>query len=122
MLQYHGGSPDKPGVLILAPTGVASINVSGITIHSALSIPCLGKFHPLDCNSITSLRNKFSEVQLIIIDEISTVSEKLVYQILQRLSEMFNVLNILFAGKSALVVGDLYQLLPPVNTMPLYAS
>ena len=59
---------------------------------------------------------------MIIIDEISTVSEKLVYQILQRLSEMFNVLNILFAGKSALVVGDLYQLLPPVNTMPLYAS
>ena len=28
VLQYHGGSPDKQRVLILAPTGVASINVN----------------------------------------------------------------------------------------------
>ena len=121
MIQYHGGSPDKQRVLILAPIGVASINVSGITIQSALSIPCRGKFYPLDCNSITSLRNKFSEVQLIIIDEISMVSKKLFYQIHQRLVEIFNVPNILSAGKSVLVVGDLYQL-PPVNAMPVYAS
>ena len=59
VLQYHGGSPDKPRILILAPTDVASINVNGIVIHSGLSIPCRGKFYPLDCNSITSLRNKF---------------------------------------------------------------
>ena len=35
MLQYHGGSPDKPRILILGLTGVASINVNGITIHPA---------------------------------------------------------------------------------------
>ena len=34
VLQYHGGSPDQQRVLILAPTGVASINVNGITIIS----------------------------------------------------------------------------------------
>ena len=121
VLQYHGGSPDKKRVLILTPTGVASINVNGITRHSGLSIPCRRKFYPLDCNSITSLRNKYSEVQLIIIDEISIVSKKLFYQIHQRLVEIFNVPNILFAGKSVLVVGDLYQL-PTVNAMPEYAS
>ena len=60
MLQYHGGSPDKSRVLILAPTRVASIIVNGITIQSALSIPCRGKFYPLDCISITSLRKKIS--------------------------------------------------------------
>ena len=49
------------------------------------------------------------------------VSKKLFYQIYQRLVEIFNVPNILFAGKSVLVAGDLYQL-PPVNTMPVYAS
>ena len=59
VLQYHGGSPDKQRVLNLAPTGVTSINVNGITIHSAFSITCRGKFYPLDYNSITSLRNKF---------------------------------------------------------------
>ena len=121
MLQYHGGSSDKPCVLILAPTGVASINVDGITIYSALSIPCRGKFYVLDCNSITSLHNKFSEVQLIIIDQISMVSKHLLYQIHQRLVEIFNALNIIFAWKSVLVVGDSYQL-PPVNAMPVYAS
>ena len=33
VLQYPDGSPDKQRVLILAPTGVSSINVSGLTIH-----------------------------------------------------------------------------------------
>ena len=119
VLQYHGGLSHKPRVLILAPTGVASINVRNI-IHSALSIPFCGRFNPLDCNSITSLHNKFSEVQLIIIDEISMVSKKLFYQVHQRLVEIFNVPNIHFAWKPVLVVGDLYQL-PLVNAMPVYA-
>ena len=59
MLQYHGGSLDKPCVLILVPTGVASINVNGITIHSALTITRRRQFYPLQCNRITSLHNTF---------------------------------------------------------------
>ena len=47
--------------------------------------------------------------------------KKLFFQIHQRLVEIFSVPNILFAEKSVLVVGDLYQL-PPVNAMPVYAS
>ena len=35
----YSGSPDKPKVLILAPTGVAAINIDGTTINSGLSIP-----------------------------------------------------------------------------------
>ena len=35
----YSGSPDKPKVLILAPTGVAAININGTTINSGLSIP-----------------------------------------------------------------------------------
>ena len=71
VFQYHGGSPDKQRVLILAPNGVSSINVNGIAIHSAFSIPCRERFYPVDCNSINSLRNKFSEVHLIIIGKMS---------------------------------------------------
>ena len=110
MLQYHSGSPGKPHVLIFPPTGVASINVNGITIHLALGMPCHGKFYPIDSNNITSLYEKFSDVELIIIDEISMVSKKLIYQIHQLLIEVFNIPNSLFAGKSVLVVGDLHQL------------
>ena len=76
LLQRHGGSMEKSRVLILAPTGVASININGKTIHSALGLPCPGKLCQLDSNTLASLRNKFSEVQLIIVDEISMVSVK----------------------------------------------
>ena len=31
---YNGGDPDKPRVLLLAPTGVAAVNIDGTTIHS----------------------------------------------------------------------------------------
>ena len=32
-------SPDKPMVLLLAPTGVAAINIDGTIIHTGLGIP-----------------------------------------------------------------------------------
>ena len=120
LLQYHGTSPVKPRVLILAPTGVASINVNGTTIHSALNLPCRGKLYPLDANTLATLRNRFSEVKLIIIDEISMVSKKVLYQIHQCLIEIFRLPDQPFAGKSILAVGDLYQL-PPVNAKAVSA-
>ena len=39
IMSPYSGSPDKPKVLILAPTGVAVININGKTINSGLSIP-----------------------------------------------------------------------------------
>lgn len=92
-----------------------------ITIHSALSILCPGRFYLSDFNSTTSLCKKFPDVQLIIIDENPMVSKKLFYRIYRRLVELFNVSNILFTGKSALVVGDFHQL-PHVNAIPVYIS
>ena len=32
-------SPDETTVLITAPTGIAVLNIDGVTIHHALSIP-----------------------------------------------------------------------------------
>ena len=32
-------NPDKPTVLLTAPTGVAAINIDGTTINTALAIP-----------------------------------------------------------------------------------
>ena len=48
-------------------------------------------------------------------------SKKLFYQIHQHLVEIFNIPNILFAGKFVLVVGNVHQL-TPVNAMPVYTS
>ena len=53
------GDPDKPRVLLLAPTDVASININGNTVHSGLHIPCRGKILPLNDANKTELRNKY---------------------------------------------------------------
>ena len=68
---YRSGDPAKPRVLLLAPTGVAAININSNTVHSGFHIPCRGKLLPLNDADKPELRNKYSEVELAIIDKIS---------------------------------------------------
>ena len=111
---YNGGDPDKPRVLLLAPTGVAAVNIDGTTIHSRLVINCKRQFYPLNGNQKASLRNQLSELKLlIVIDEISVFSQTLFYRINLRLIEISGV-NKPFGGLSVIVCGDFYQL-PPIN-------
>ena len=105
--------------MLLAPTGVATININGNTIHSGLHIPCRGKLLPLNDANKAELRNKYSEVELVITDEISMVSGKLLYQIHKRLNEISPGQDIPFDGKSIVVCGDLHQL-PRVNVKLLF--
>ena len=79
---YNGGEPSKPRVLLLAPTGVAAINIDGTTIYSGLGINCNEKFYPLKDKQKTVLRNKLSEVRLII-DEILIISRKIFFHVHQ---------------------------------------
>ena len=39
LLLFRGADPNKFRVLVLAPTGVAGINIDGTTIYSGLNIP-----------------------------------------------------------------------------------
>ena len=100
--QYNDGSPKKPRVLILAPTGVAGINLNGTTVYSALGLPCGGKLFPSDSNTLASLRNKYAEAEVIILDEILMVSKKRFYLIHRHLIEVFNLSNLPFAVRSVL--------------------
>ena len=68
VLMYKGGELDKPRILLLAPTGVAAVNIYGTTIHSGLEINVGGKLYPLSEQHRAALRNKLSEVRLIIND------------------------------------------------------
>ena len=73
----YSGSPDKPKVLILAPTGVAAININGTTINSGLSIPPYVNGYTLPSlleSERRRLRNLYSEVLVVLIYEISMVS------------------------------------------------
>ena len=81
VLMYKGGELDKPRILLLAPTGVAAVNINGTTIRSGLEINVGGKLYPLSEQHRADLRNKLSEVRLIIIDEISMVSSVLFFQV-----------------------------------------
>ena len=69
----------------------------------------------------SSLRNKYSELKAVIIDEVSMVSNKLLLYIHQRLVEIFGCSpEIPFAGVTVICSGDLYQL-PPINASSVYA-
>ena len=121
-LMYRGGDPDKSRVLLLVPTGGGVVNIDGNTIHSGLGINCKGHFFLLNDQQKASLRNKLSEVSIIIIDEISMVSRKLSIQLNHRLIEIFWCnKNISFAGLSVLVCGDLFQL-PSVSPPAVYCQ
>ena len=120
ILLHKDGEPDKIRVLLLAPTGVAAINIDGTTIHSGLGIFTNGECSPLSDKLRTSLRNKLSNVSVIIIDEISMVSNILLLNIHLRLCEIFGVkTSVPFAGKMIIVCGDLFQL-PPVMGSSVY--
>ena len=89
----YSGSPDKPKVLILAPTGVAAININGTTINSGLSIPPYVNGYTLPRLSDSErgrLRNLYSEVLVVLIDEISMVSNICLLHIHKRLCEIFD--------------------------------
>lgn len=122
--RYGTVNPERPTVALMAPTGVAAININGTTIHTALSIPKeSGDFAPkMSDQKRTQLRLTLSELKLIIVDEISMVANTTLLHIHQRLKEIFNTPNSeLFAGIIFIAVGDLYQL-PPIRKRAVFEN
>ena len=108
----------------MAPICVAAKNID-CTIHTAFNIP-VGHFGsnlpPLSNKMKSSLRNRLSELKIIIIDEISVVSNNLLFYVDLRLNKIFaTVKDKPFAGISVITVGDFFQL-PPVGGRPVYAD
>ena len=64
--RYGTINPERPTVALMAPTGVAAININGTTIHTALSIPKeFGDFAPkMSDQKRTQLRLTLSELKL----------------------------------------------------------
>lgn len=101
--------------LVLAPTGIAALNVEGQTIHSFFGFPlevvCPGTGMEVSLEKRTVLL----KVDTIIIDEASMVRADLVDGMDRFLRALMKT-NLPFGGKQMLFVGDLYQL-PPVVKM-----
>ena len=119
-LSYGSALVDKPKALLMAPTGVAAINVDATTIHTAFCIP-VGHFGsnlpPLSNKMKSCLRNRLSGLKIIITDEILMISNNLLFYVHLRLNEICKP----FAGISVITVGDFLQL-PPVGGRPVYAD
>ena len=122
MFKYSSVNPSLPTVLLLAPTGVAAVNISGTTVNTGLAIPKHAGINlpPLPDQKKTLLRLSLSELKLLIIDEISMISNNRLLHIHQRLKEIFGTSSSkIFAGISIIAVGDLYQL-PPIQQKPIF--
>ncbi len=100
-------------VAVLAPTGVAALNVQGQTVHSF----CRFKPH-VTISDLRDLRlddsqNLYKQLDLVIIDEISMVRADLLDCVDRFLRLNGKRKNRPFGGLQVLFIGDLYQL-PPV--------
>ena len=121
----YSGFPDKRKALILAATGVAAISNNRTTINSGLSKPPYANGYTslrLSDSGRGRLRNLYSEVLVVLIDEISMVSNIRLLHIHKRLCEIFGFSESQpFRNLSILVVGDLLQL-PPIKTPQIFES
>jgi ATP-dependent DNA helicase PIF1 len=102
----------KKNLVVLAPTGVAALNVNGKTIHRFFRFPINlddGKFKKLVFDS-----DEYKQVECIIIDEISMVRCDLLDYIDRFLQISKDVVRP-FGGIQIIMVGDLYQLPPVVD-------
>ncbi len=112
LLKLLVGTTSK-NVVVLAPTGIAALNVKGQTIHSFFRFPA----RPLKQSDIKKRRSRkiYQNIDVLIIDEISMVR-----------ADLFDNINLFlqinrenpapFGGVQLVLFGDLFQLPPIVST------
>ncbi len=113
LLKYFREKSKKKHV-VLAPTGVAALNVRGQTIHSFFG------FHPKITKKMVHRASDekqilFRNLETIIIDEISMVRADLLDCVDRSLRINRNQMKEPFGGVQMVFIGDLFQL-PPVVT------
>lgn len=108
----------KKSNIVLAPTGIAALNVNGATLHSTFGYYNLVNLNVDDITKDTirlksEKRAVLRHVKTIIIDEISMVRAD-TFDKIDRILKVINQSDLPFGGKQLLIFGDLFQL-PPVT-------
>ncbi|MFP6663433.1 MAG: AAA family ATPase [Deltaproteobacteria bacterium] len=104
---------DNANVAVVAPTGLAAIQIGGQTIHSFCRLPP----RPVELSDIRKLRNRslYENLDVLIVDEISMVRADLLDGIEKFLRMNGPHRNRPFGGVRMICVGDLFQLAPVVR-------
>lgn len=108
---------------IVAPTGLAACNVSGVTMHQLFVLPIehdskSASYWSLSRDSQKVMKTILRNVKVIIVDEVSMVSSLNLVYVHMRLEELFGDRD-WFGSRNMLFVGDLLQL-HPVNGRPVF--
>ena len=115
LLRYLRDTLDDLNMAVVAPTGLAALNVGGQTVHSFFRLP-VKPIMDETCilSTYGKLQHFYSKLDLLIVDEISMVRVDLMNCV-----DMFLRTNrpsrgdLPFGGVQILLIGDLFQL-PPV--------
>ncbi len=118
-LLKHFVANTSKACIVLAPTGIAAINVGGVTIHSFFRLP----FRPIvegdeEIHRFPRNSEKFKIIQktdVFIIDEVSMLRADIIDAIDQTLRLNSAYPDKPFGGKQMVFFGDLFQLEPVVQ-------
>ncbi|KAF6528008.1 hypothetical protein HZS61_008310 [Fusarium oxysporum f. sp. conglutinans] len=118
-LQRLAGDRPSP-IWRAAPTGVASHQIMGTTLHSLLRLPVDRAFTELSPADANAIQKKLRDVRYLVIDEKSMLGLRQLSWVDKRLRQVFpGRAADFFGGMSIILVGDFFQL-PPVANKPLY--
>jgi ATP-dependent DNA helicase PIF1 len=107
-----------PYIHVTASTGIAAVNVSGVTLHSWAGIgngssPASDIVRFINSGPGTKIRRQIRKAKILAIDEISMISA----DVLDLVNDVFKMVkqnDSPFGGIQVIMLGDFYQL-PPVS-------
>ena len=108
-----GQDPEDVKILLCAYTGLAAYNIQGSTLHNAFCIEPNKKlkYKQLSDDKRNTIRTKYMNLCVLIVDEVSMVGSEMLSFLYQRLQEI-KCNKEPFGGVHVILVGDLYQLRP----------
>jgi len=112
LLSYLIANTEK-SFAVCAPTGVAALNVGGVTIHSLFTFP-FGVLGEVDISRHMSRRTRevLRAIDVLVIDEISMVNADLMDAISKAMGIARGRRKLPFGGAQVVMFGDPYQLSP----------
>ena len=99
---------------VCAPTGKASFNIKGVTLHSLLRLPVGQRRTRISGQCLAQPQNDLESIEYIIIDEYSMIGQASFGWVDKRCRQATDLKDQISGGKSLILIGDVCQL-PPVG-------